>query len=157
MKTSGPIIAMLVLIAYIACAQEALEIKKVFGGVKVLQGGQSLSMNQVSNIMKTNTEAFAVLKKAKSSGGAAQAFGAIGGALVGWPVGTAIGGGDPNWALAGVGAGFILLAIPFSSTSSKHLTKAVDIFNGKSGATGWMPVKMYVGPSLAGLKLQLRF
>ena len=37
---------------------------------------------------------------------------------VGHSIGTAIGGGDPEWALAGVGAGLIAVAIPISSSAN---------------------------------------
>lgn len=158
MKTVHLVTTLLVLIMSAAFAQQqALEIKKVFGGVKVMQGGQLLRMNQLHDIMKSNSEAFAVFKKAKSNNGVASVFGAVGGGLIGWPLGTAAGGGDPNWGLAGVGAGFILLAIPFGASSGKHMIKAVDIYNGKNSAAGWMPVKMYVGASPEGVRLQLRF
>ncbi len=42
----------------------------------------------------------------------AQVLGGIGGALVGWQLGTYIGGGEPNWTLAAVGGGLIAVAIP---------------------------------------------
>lgn len=38
----------------------------------------------------------------------------IGGALIGWPLGTAIGGGDPEWVLAAAGAGVLAIAIPLA-------------------------------------------
>lgn len=44
----------------------------------------------------------------------------IGGALIGWPLGTAIGGGDPEWALAGIGAGFLAIGIPVAVIGQKR-------------------------------------
>ncbi|MEZ5017166.1 MAG: hypothetical protein R2800_08950 [Flavipsychrobacter sp.] len=44
----------------------------------------------------------------------AYVFGAAGGALIGYPLGTALGGGDPEWLLAGIGAGCLAIAIPLS-------------------------------------------
>ncbi len=43
-----------------------------------------------------------------------------GGALVGWTLGTAIGGGDPEWYLAGIGAGLIAIAIPLDIIGKKR-------------------------------------
>lgn len=45
---------------------------------------------------------------------------AIGGGLIGWPLGTAIGGGDPEWILAGIGAGVLAVAIPLAVIGQKR-------------------------------------
>src|SRR6187399_281905 len=85
-----------------------IEMKKSFWGVKFHQDGKPLKPKEVLRIMEANPEAHAEFKKAKSNYDAAQVFGAIGGFMVCWPIGTAIGGGDPQWGLAAGGAGFIL-------------------------------------------------
>jgi hypothetical protein len=50
--------------------------------------------------------------------------------MVGWPIGTAIAGGEPNWALAGIGAGLIVVSIPFSQKFNKQVKSAVETYNG---------------------------
>ena len=64
---------------------------------------------------KTSTS-LVTLSTPKNSGAeiTGQLLGGIGGFLVGWTLGTALGGGDPDWTVAGVGAGFIALSIPFA-------------------------------------------
>lgn len=47
-------------------------------------------------------------------------FGFAGGALIGWPLGTAIAGGDPDWYLAGIGAGLAGVAIVFEVLGKKR-------------------------------------
>jgi hypothetical protein len=137
-------------------AQEGqIEIQKVFGGIKLVQGGVVLKPKQVLGIMESNPAAFAEFKKAKSNNDAAQVIGFIGGALVGWPLGSALGGGDPNWALAGAGAGLILISIPMSSGYKKHATKAVELYNGK--ATSQLPMRLSMSPYPGGLTLRVRF
>ena len=49
--------------------------------------------------------------------------------MVGYPLGTAIAGGDTNWALAGIGAGLIGVSIPFSSATNKNARTAVELYN----------------------------
>lgn len=44
----------------------------------------------------------------------AQILGGIGGGLIGWPVGTYIGGGDPEWTLALIGGGLVAIAVPLA-------------------------------------------
>ena len=53
--------------------------------------------------MKENTKALALIQSAKTNQTWAMLLGTAGGALVGFPIGTAIGGGNPEWALAGAG------------------------------------------------------
>ncbi|HEY9178263.1 MAG TPA: hypothetical protein VIN07_11250 [Flavipsychrobacter sp.] len=43
-----------------------------------------------------------------------------GGALIGWPLGTAIGGGDPEWYLAGIGVGLVAIAIPLDIVGKRR-------------------------------------
>ena len=52
-----------------------------------------------------------------------------GGFMIGWPIGTAIGGGKPAWALAGIGGGLVAVAIPLSISSNKKMETAVRQYN----------------------------
>jgi len=52
-----------------------------------------------------------------------------GGFLIGYPIGTAIAGGNANWTLAAVGAGLLVVAIPLISGYNKHAINAVNIYN----------------------------
>ena len=68
-------------------------------------------------------------------------LGTAGGALVGFPIGTAIGGGDPEWALAGVGAALIVASIPIVKGFNNKTKKAVQLYNNgvTSGAYHFNP------------------
>jgi hypothetical protein len=135
-----------------------IEMKKSFWGVKFNQDGKPLKPKEVLRIMEVNPQAHAEFKKAKSNYDAAQVFGFIGGFMVGWPIGTAIGGGDPEWGLAAGGAGFILLSIPFSKGFSKHAKSAIEIYNSDSGtASNRHPYSLQVIPYGAGAKFILKF
>lgn len=80
------------------------------------------------------------------------------GFLIGWPIGTAIGGGDPNWLLAGIGAGILIVAIPVSKAATTNALKAVEIYN-SSQQTSYFHngVKLYLGLADHGLGLKLYF
>jgi hypothetical protein len=57
-------------------------------------------------------------------------FGAVGGALIGWPIGAAAAGqSNPHWVLAGVGAGVVAVSIPFSIGASGRISDAVKTHN----------------------------
>lgn len=69
------------------------------------------------------------MKVAKSNSDVAGVFGLAGGFLIGWPLGSLVGGRDPNWALVGIGAGLIAIGIPFSGSAVRHAKESVRIYN----------------------------
>ena len=95
-----------------------------------------------------------VFKKAMSNYNAGQVLGFVGGFMVGWPLGTALGGGDPNWGIAAGGVAVLLCTIPLSSAFKKHARTAVDMYNGKPMA--FRPT-FHVSPYGAGAKVIMKF
>src|SRR5687767_14455603 len=87
----------------------SIKMKKVFGGYQFLQNERKLTMSQLVKIMQPNEQAYKQIKSAQSNKTFADIIGGIGGFLIGWPLGTAIGGGDPNWTMAGIGAGLVVI------------------------------------------------
>ncbi len=112
----------------ISSAQQ-IETKKVFGGYQYTQNGDRMTMGDLVKVMESNSEALAHMKKAKSNNVLASILGGAGGALIGFPIGTAIGGGEANWALAGIGSGLVIIGIPISSNVNKNAKKAVELYN----------------------------
>ena len=102
---------------------------KTFGGYKFMQYGSALTMNEIGNIISVNPEAFRVYKKAKSNAGIAMVMGVVGGAMVGYPLGVALGGGDPEWSVAAIGAGVTVVGFTIASSASKKTKRAVEIYN----------------------------
>lgn len=69
-------------------------------------------------------------RKSKGHSVVSVIFSAAGGVLIGYPLGMAIAGNkEPNWILAGVGAGLVGLSIPFTLEQKRYLRKAVDAYN----------------------------
>ena len=78
--------------------------------------------------------------------------------MVGWQIGAALGGGDPNWALAGIGAGLIVVYIPISQKFNKQAKTAVDTFNGGLKTSSfWDNNELGIGLTGNGVGLSLRF
>ena len=105
--------------------QDSITIK----GNRFYQNGEVLSMPQLSNILSANPSAYKMIKEARSSASFAGILSCAGGFLIGYPLGTAIGGGEPKWAMAGIGAGLLIIAIPISSGANKKAKKAVRLYN----------------------------
>lgn len=110
---------------------DSITTEKKFGGYQFYQNEKELNMNNLLNTLRSNEEAYNLIKSAQTNNILAQILAGIGGYMIGYPVGTAIGGGDPNWTLAGIGAGVIVVAIPVIQRSNNQAKKAVDIYNEK--------------------------
>lgn len=135
---------------------DSIQVQKKMSTI-FMQEGKRLTPKQLLQITKVNTEAYELMKLAKSNYNAGAVFGFAGGALIGWPLGTALGGGDPNWVLAGIGAGFVLISIPFSVAYTKHATKAVSIYNNGIANTESRKVDFNVGLTSVGVGLTMTF
>lgn len=117
------------------CNAQKIEMEKIFGGYKYTQYGNEMTMRDLVKTMESNTQAFHLIKKAQSNNTLASIIGFAGGGLIGWPIGTALGGGEANWTLAGIGAGLVVVGIPISSSANKKTKQAVELFNSSLNST----------------------
>jgi hypothetical protein len=115
--------------------------------------GNALTANQLLDKMQNNPDAYAEMSIAKSNYDIAMVCSYIGGACIGIPVGQAIGGGKPLWALAGVGVGAVIIAIPLSISFNKHARKAVRIYNSNLTRFGLNKLNVKIGLSPGGIGL----
>lgn len=132
MKNQLLTIAIALLWSFQSIAQSSeftIQTKKTAFGPTFYQNEKKLTIRQLLEITKHNTDAYSIMQKAKTNADVSTVLGAIGGFMIGWPLGTAIAGGDPNWTLAGVGAGFVAVSIPFTVKYSKQSQEAVTIHN----------------------------
>lgn len=127
---------------------------KTFGGYQYSQNARVLSLNDLAIVVRENPTAFSLVKSAQSNRSWASILGGAGGALIGYPIGKSLGGGDPNWILAAVGAGLILIAIPVSSGANKKAKEAVEIYN--SGLTYHPKEKVHFTAITTGNSIGLR-
>lgn len=128
MKQKILLIFALILLASTMNAQQ-IDAVKVFGGYQFTQNGKALSLKEMKNIIAPDIKAYKLIKAAKSKNDIASVLGGVGGIMIGWPIGTAIGGGDPEWIMAGIGAGLVIVSFPLSSAASKKALKAVEKYN----------------------------
>lgn len=134
-KTILTLIVVLATMTY--CNAQKIEMEKVFGGYKYSQNESMLMMKDLVKIMESNQQAYELIKKAQSNNSVASIFGGTGGFLVGLPIGTALGGGDAEWALAGIGVGLIAIGIPFSSSANKNAKQAVEVYNSSLNSSAY--------------------
>lgn len=136
-----------VFVSLSACTQvfsQSIEVDKKFIGYEFTLDENRLSLNDLEVLFKENEQSLSYLSKAKSQNNFSQIISGIGGFLIGWPLGTAIAGGDPEWAMAGVGAGLVAVSIPIYIKSQNNAEKAVKFYNANRSLA-----KSYFKPNLS--------
>ena len=114
---------------------QKIEKHKTLFKYEFIQNGYSLCFGEVVNALNNNAEAYQLAKSAKSNYVLSQIISGAGGFLIGWPLGTALAGGKPNWTLAGIGAGLVVVSIPIEISSDKKINKALEIYNAEFSET----------------------
>lgn len=112
---------------------DTIRIKKTFGGNQFFVGEKQLKLKELEKMLQPNETAYKLMRSSKAPATVATVLGIAGGFMIGWPLGTAIAGGSPNWALAGAGAGLVAISIPFGISSNKKIIKAVNTYNATAG------------------------
>jgi len=109
--------------------------KKPLGGYVFSQHGERLRVKEVVDIMESNTAVYDQMKRAQTNYGWATVVGGAGGFLIGWPLGTALGGGDPEWGMLAAGAVLVGVSIPITSKFVRQSQTAIALYNEGIGAT----------------------
>ncbi len=120
--------ALTITIQSLSYAQK-IDIEKVFGGYKYTQNSELKSLRDIASIIETNTTAFKLIKKGRANRNLAALLSFTGGGLLGWSIGSALGGGEQNWTLAGIGGGLIGIGIPISLSANKKIHQSVALYN----------------------------
>lgn len=107
----------------------AIIITKTALGYTYTYNNKLLRLNQVADILKTNNAAHTEFNKARVKGSIANVFGCIGGAFLGWQLGSLMSGGNADIVGTGIGIGALLIAIPVVISAEKTGKNAVDIYN----------------------------
>lgn len=135
---------------------DSIHIKKKLGTV-FIQNNKKLTPKQLLDITKMDPEAYKEMKLAKLNYNIGNIFGCAGGFLVGWQLGTTIAGGKPNWTLAGIGAGLIVVSIPFSTLYTQHTKHAVGIYNNGLKQMGFRKIDFKIGLICNGIGIKTTF
>jgi len=132
---------------------DTLVIKK---GLTFQQNQKTYTFKEVPALMHNNKQAYEFIQKARTQSIISNVLSFAGGGFIGWPLGTAIAGGEANWTLAAIGAGLIVVAIPVFSSAKKNATKAVQIYN-EGVQTQQNNLSVNLGVTPQGVGLQINF
>ena len=107
----------------------------VTDGSSYTYNGKPLDFKQILSLMEKDSEEYKLVSSAKSTTSLTNVLGFIGGGLVGWPLGTYLGGGEPNWTLAYLGGAIIVVSIPIVISAGNNLSEGVRLHNEKQALT----------------------
>ncbi len=109
--------------------RDTIRVEKFFGGYQLRLHNERLTIKDVELLLADNQMALKELKSSKAPRTLGMILGVVGGAMIGFPLGAGIGGGDPNLVVASIGVGLAAISIPISISANKKLKKAVNIYN----------------------------
>jgi len=109
--------------------KDTIQVAKMGSGYRFKYKGEELTGLRLEDVIQNNAEAARYFNKAKVSASFGSVLGYAGGFMIGWPIGTALGGGKANWTMAAIGCGLVVIAIPIVSSSNHNVLKAVNAFN----------------------------
>lgn len=98
-------------------------------GYGYMYNNRVLDLGSLETILSSNTAAYEMLRKAKSSSVIISILSYTGGFLIGYPLGTMLRGDNPNWTMALIGCGLIAIDLPIVASAEKKLLNAVKIYN----------------------------
>lgn len=98
-------------------------------GLYYSKNGKTLSAGKLVNAVKSNPEAYRILKQAKDSHDLGSVMGSIGGFMAGYAIGASLGKKSLDKRTLIFGGTLILFSIPFSTGFNTKAYKAVKIYN----------------------------
>lgn len=120
---------MVVSLTHAQSESDSVYIIKNFWGYKFYHQQERLNINQLPSLMEANPEALDKSVKAKNRYVLSSIVSGAGGFLIGLQLANTIIGGDPNWTMAAIGGGLVIVSIPIYSQSYKLSSTAVGIYN----------------------------
>ena len=119
--------------------------------------GTTVEPKKLEELLAYNVEAARKYQSAKSSGRLGYIFSFVGSFCIGWSIGTAIAGGDPEWELAGIGAGLCVVSLALDINAVNRTKDAFNIYNQGIRKITYIRNQIRIGFSGNGLRLCIQF
>ena len=137
------------------CHAQKIELRKKFGSYQFYQSGKRITPKKAQEAMEPNPRAYIIMKQARNNNAAAATFGAIGGGFIGYAIGTFLSTEEFNWGQAGLGAGIVVIGIPFSIAATRKSEQAVEIFNSSLNSSTFYRPKRELNLTLLEILMRL--
>jgi hypothetical protein len=139
-------------------ASEQIDVYKRFGGYEFFYFKRKLTFSELENVLESNPLAYEKINSAQSMRILSAITGAASGFFIGYPIGVAIAGGDPNWAMLGIAGGFLVAGVTFNDIANKKAISAVEIYNTMNASSSfWNNSELNLKITGNGIGVELRF
>lgn len=123
------IFSLVLLLSALTHSAQKLSQEKGFWGPKYFKGEEKISQSQLLTILKSEDYSANLAAQYKTNYTVAQVLAFPAGALMGWPIGGAIGGGEFNVAIFSIGLALITTTYILSSRAERQLKKSIAAYN----------------------------
>lgn len=135
---------------------ERLQVESSFGGYYFMANDKRVKPRQVIQMMREiDSTAYTIMQRSSRNSTFAGIVSGAGGILIGWPIGTMIAGGEPNWTMAAIGGVLTVASIPISNRARRQAVEAVEKYNAKV-ARRTSPLQMNLAMTPAGFTFVVR-
>jgi hypothetical protein len=137
---------------------DSIIIKKSFGVSQFYQHDKKVSFHNLVKTMKSDEQAYAEIRKAEYTHFMVRGLNNAGTIFILLPLIALAIDEEPAWYLAGIGAGLLVINIPFTRKFNKQVTLAVNTYNEGVKTTSY-PDKTNIDLTFngSGIGLQFRF
>ena len=149
-KVSLFVLATVLTVSFVQ-AQSELTYK---GGV--MQDGTKLTPTKVREVMSGNSEALKTFNSGQALGTVGVIFGGIGGGLIGWDLGTRLGGGEGNGTLLAIGGVTTGIGLVFALIGDANVKKSVTLYNSRLSNNS-VSYQINFGITQTGVGFSMRF
>lgn len=140
-----------------ASVRDTIQYQKTGTGYQFILHNETLTFDKLGKVMQDNPESMKFYKQAKGTSGIITVLSYAGGFLIGYPIGTMLGGGKPEWTMAAIGCGLIVIAIPIANGANNNLLNAVQAYNQGKPVSFKNNYEINLGVNQNGLALAIRF
>ncbi len=137
-----------------------ITVQKSFGAVNFYQEDTKLTLRQLIQMTTPCKNAKIEIKSAKTLYNISMVGACIGGALLGWETGCAIGNQKVQWELVALGGGFVLVSVPLFSQSIRKASHAIEVYNSTLQPISFIerhPMNIGFCLNRNGIGLQMKF
>ena len=139
-------------------ARDSVSCEYLRGKYNFYYKGKTLTFRETTHVMQSSFEAGHAIKSAQSANTLSTILIGAGGFLIGWPIGNLIDGSKPEWQMAVIGAGLIVVAIPIHKKVEKRIKRAVGIYNNSLKTSSFPKDKeLRFGMTGNGIGLTMRY
>jgi len=122
----------------------------------IFQNGAKLTPEQVRGVMSSNAEALQQYNSGRSLFVAGQVIAYPSAFLLGWDLGTRLGGGEGNGTLLAVGAVGTVVGLIMGFSGESQIKKSVQLYNTKTSYNA-VPSQLNFGFTQTGIGFSMKF